>query len=124
MSDKRWGDKRIPVTDLMDGSVPGQPWPVVVTMGNLDFFRGGTDDDDLCCCPLNNDNTVDTDDVGVVDFWAIDPEVADACRKVADLLRAEIEVERVTTKCYEDMGRPDLAERHTVNIDALRAEGV
>lgn len=90
MTATKWGDKKVPVADLLADRVDGAP-STIVTLGNLLFLDADWKSDgdaDLRCIPVNADGTVDTDDVGSVDFDLIDPMVADACRRSADLLRA------------------------------------
>lgn len=89
-----WNDaKKLNVTDAMDNKIEGQPWPVVVTQGNLHYLSGGTDDDNLRCIPLNADNTFDPTDVVLVDHSAIEVELSRCCRSIAALLRNQIAYE-------------------------------
>ena len=114
-----WGDNGVSVVDLLSGTVEGQPWPVAVQQGHLHYFEGGTEDDNLVCIPLNNNGTVNTGpgEAGVVEFYSIDPEVAEVCRRVADLLRSLIEADRISCEQNEANGFPQYAVS-AVNIPA------
>lgn len=91
----RWTDNGpFPITALMANEVEGQPWPVLVTQGNVHYFSGGTEDDDLRCIPIYAENTANAGDTGGVEYDRIEPEVAAACRAVAEVLRQQIAYEQ------------------------------
>lgn len=82
---------RLAVTALLNDEVDGQPWPVLMTQGNLHYFANGTDDECLRCIPVEwRGDHIDPADTGGVDYDYIEPELADCCRAIAGLLRAQI----------------------------------